>query len=62
MTVDLPLGSPTYLKKFPLRRPEISHVALILLLHLLGQLLALLLVLAALPRQLELTNFQPVEF
>lgn len=52
----------TYLEELALRRTEVGHVALILLLHLLWQFSAEFLFFSAPSCQLELTNFQPVEF
>lgn len=52
----------TYLEKFAFRGSQVGHVALIFLLHLFWQFAAELLFFSASSSQLELTNFQPIEF
>ena len=52
----------TYLEEFALCRSEVSHVALVLLLHWLWEFATEFLFFSASSGELELTNFQPVEF
>ena len=50
------------LEEFAFCRSEVSHVALVLLLHLLREIATEFLFFSASSGQFELTNFQPVEF